>query len=171
MMLSRGQSPVPAEATKWEMFCERQDTQRKQADSTRLFWESCGRLVDSLRYEQIQLIPLDLFLTFSDLNFVVPYVLYKSIPAILRYYFTFLVVFHLPQVYLRFIAFHLLRTKNWYPFKTLFINSSQQNSLYKFSTQYTLFEVCAKIGKLEILSAVYNSIGKNTQCFIYAYNN
>ncbi|XP_054282375.1 alsin [Macrosteles quadrilineatus] len=49
MMLSRGQSSVPAEATKWEEFCERQDTLRKQADSTRLFWESCGRLVDTLR--------------------------------------------------------------------------------------------------------------------------
>lgn len=52
MMLCRGQSPVPPEAARWEEFCERQDLMRKQADNTRLFWESCGRLVDTLRYLQ-----------------------------------------------------------------------------------------------------------------------
>lgn len=49
MMLSRGQSPVPPVALKWESFNDHQEQSRKQADSTRLFWESCGRLVDTLR--------------------------------------------------------------------------------------------------------------------------
>lgn len=50
MMLSRGQSTVPPQALKWEAFYDQQDCSRKLADGTRLFWESCGRLVDTLRY-------------------------------------------------------------------------------------------------------------------------
>ncbi|XP_046686253.1 uncharacterized protein LOC124371926, partial [Homalodisca vitripennis] len=45
MMLSRGQSPVPPEALKWEQFCDKQDTMRKPG---RQHQECSGRVVADL---------------------------------------------------------------------------------------------------------------------------
>uniref|UniRef100_A0A1B6BY78 VPS9 domain-containing protein n=1 Tax=Clastoptera arizonana TaxID=38151 RepID=A0A1B6BY78_9HEMI len=56
MMLSRDQNSVSPVAHKWETFNEHQEQNCKQAECTRLFWESCGRLVESLRTPKRRLI-------------------------------------------------------------------------------------------------------------------
>lgn len=56
MMLSRGSLEASCEVQRWEVFSEAQEAARKQAEATRIFWESSGRLVETLRTPQRRLL-------------------------------------------------------------------------------------------------------------------